>query len=76
MTFKMKNYKIEMNGCPLGGGAYVIVYSITDRATNQGVTVKMIPLLQAEITKRLTVEIYLLYEIEHPNIVKCDVSSN
>ncbi|KAJ6299996.1 hypothetical protein OIU76_020898 [Salix suchowensis] len=29
----------------------------------------MIPLLQAEITKRLAGEIYLLYEI-HPNIVR------
>jgi hypothetical protein len=38
--------------------------------------VKMIPFLQAEITKRLTVGIYLMYEIEHPNIVRCAVSSN
>uniref|UniRef100_A0A6N2MT72 Protein kinase domain-containing protein n=1 Tax=Salix viminalis TaxID=40686 RepID=A0A6N2MT72_SALVM len=30
----------------------------------------MIPLLQAEITKRLAGEIYLLYEIVHPNIVR------
>jgi hypothetical protein len=35
----------------------------------------MIPLLQAEITKKLAGEIYLLYEIEHPNIVRCAVSS-
>ncbi|KAJ6865170.1 hypothetical protein NC651_035668 [Populus alba x Populus x berolinensis] len=59
-----------MDGCPLGGGAYGIVYSATDRAINQAVAVKMIPLLQAEITKRLAGEIYLLYEIEHPNIVR------
>jgi serine/threonine protein kinase len=64
-----------MNSCPLGG-AYGIVYSATDRATNQGVAVKIIPFLQAEITKRLAREIYLLYEIEHPNIVRCAVSSN
>jgi len=38
--------------------------------------VKIIPFLQAEITKRLAREIYLLYEIEHPNIVRCAVSSN
>ncbi|KAG5253286.1 cell division control protein [Salix suchowensis] len=61
----MENYEIEMDGYPLGGGAYGIVYS----ATNQTVAVKMIPLLQAEITKRLAGEIYLLYEI-HPNIVR------
>jgi len=36
----------------------------------------MIPFLQAEITKRLAGEIYMLYEIEHPNIVRCVVSSN
>ncbi|KAJ6755824.1 CELL DIVISION PROTEIN KINASE [Salix purpurea] len=54
-----------MDGYPLGGGAHGIVYS----ATNQTVAVKMIPLLQAEITKRLAGEIYLLYEI-HPNIVR------
>ncbi|KAI9380520.1 hypothetical protein POPTR_016G106725v4 [Populus trichocarpa] len=58
-----------MDSCPLGG-AYGIVYSATDRATNQGVAVKIIPFLQAEITKRLAREIYLLYEIEHPNIVR------
>lgn len=39
----MKNYKIEMDGCPLGG-AYEIVYSTTDKATSQAVAVKMIPL--------------------------------
>jgi len=38
--------------------------------------VKMILLLQAEITKMLAGEIYLLYEIEHSNIVRCVVSSN
>ncbi|KAL9374267.1 hypothetical protein Peur_033887 [Populus x canadensis] len=58
-----------MGGCPLGGGAYGIVYSATDRVTNQGVAAKMIPLLQAKITMRLAGEIYLLYEIKHPNIV-------
>ncbi|KAJ6778232.1 SERINE/THREONINE PROTEIN KINASE [Salix koriyanagi] len=62
----MQNYEIEMDGYPLGGGAYGIVYS----ATNQTVAVKMIPRLQAEITKRLAGEIYLLYEIVHPNIVR------
>ncbi|KAG6744195.1 hypothetical protein POTOM_052905 [Populus tomentosa] len=68
-TFDMENYKIEMDGYPLRGGAYEIVYSVIDRAINQGVVVKMIPLLQVEITKRLAGEIYLLYEIEHPKIV-------
>ena len=72
----MENYEIEVDGYPLGGGAYGIVYSATDRATDQTVAVKMIPLLQAEITKRLAGEIYLLYEIVHPNIVRCAVSSN
>jgi hypothetical protein len=72
----MKNYKIEMDGYPLGGGANEIVYSATDRATNQAVAVKMIPLLQAKITVRLAGEIYLLYEIEHLNIVRCAVFSN
>ncbi|KAJ6750233.1 hypothetical protein OIU85_000831 [Salix viminalis] len=66
----MENYENEMDGYPLGGEAYGIVYSATDRATNQTVAVKMIPLLQAEITKRLAGEIYLLYEIVHPNIVR------
>jgi serine/threonine protein kinase len=65
-----------MDGYPLGEGAYGIVYSTTDRANNQAVAVKIISLLQAEITKRLVGEIYMLYEIEHPNIVTCDVSSN
>ena len=73
--FEMENYEIKRDGYPLGGGAYGIVYSAIDRATNQAVAVKMIPLLQAEITKKLAGEIYLLYEIEHPNIVRCDVSS-
>lgn len=41
----MENYKIEMDGYPLGGGVYGIVYSDTDRATNQAVAMKMIPLL-------------------------------
>ena len=50
--------------------------STTDRANNQAVALKIISLLQAEITKRLVGEIYMLYEIEHPNIVTCDVSSN
>lgn len=61
MTFE--NYKIEMDSCPLGGVAYGIVYSATDRATNQGVAMKMISLLHTEITKRLDRKIYLLYEI-------------
>jgi len=69
--FEMENYEIKRDG----GGAYGIVYSATNRATNQAVAVKMIPLLQAEITKKLAGEIYLLYEIEHPNIVRCAVSS-
>ena len=73
--FEMENYEIKRDGYPLGGGAYVIVYSAIDRATNQAVAVKMIPLLQAEITKKLAGEIYLLYEIEHHNIVRCAVSS-
>jgi serine/threonine protein kinase len=73
--FEMENYKIKSDGYPLGGGAYGIVYSASDRATNQAVAVKMIPLLQAEITKKLAGEIYLLYEIEHPNIVRCAFSS-
>ncbi|XP_011008012.1 PREDICTED: ABC transporter B family member 25-like isoform X3 [Populus euphratica] len=30
----------------------------------------MIPLLQAEITKTLAGEVYLLYEIEHSNIIR------
>jgi hypothetical protein len=30
----MENYKIEMDGYLLGGEAYGIVYSATDRATN------------------------------------------
>jgi serine/threonine protein kinase len=72
----MENYEIKRNGYPLGGGAYGIVYSATDRATNQAVAVKMIPLLQAKITVRLAGEIYLLYEIKHPNIVRCVVFSN
>jgi serine/threonine protein kinase len=67
----MENYEIKRDG----GGAYGIVYSATNRATNQAVAVKMIPLLQAEITKKLAGEIYLLYEIKHPNIVRCAVSS-
>ncbi|XP_011013650.1 PREDICTED: cell division control protein 2 homolog isoform X2 [Populus euphratica] len=66
----MENYEIKMDGYPLGGGAYGIVYSAIDKATNQAVALKMIPLLHAEITKRLAGEIYLLYEIEHPNIVR------
>jgi serine/threonine protein kinase len=65
-----------MDGYPLGGGANEIVYSATDRATNQAVAVKMIPLLQAKITVRLAGEIYLLYEIKHPNIVRFVVFSN
>lgn len=69
MTFEMKNCKIEMDDCSLGG-SYGIVYLATDRATNQGVAMKMISFLQAEIIKRLSREIYLLYEIEHTNIVR------
>jgi hypothetical protein len=71
----MENYKFEMDDYPLGG-AYGIVYSATDKANNQAVAVKIICFLQVEITKKLAGEIYMLYEIEHPNIVKCDVSSN
>ncbi|KAB5519943.1 hypothetical protein DKX38_024262 [Salix brachista] len=43
----MENYEIEMDGYPLGGGSYGIVYS----ATNQTVAIKMIPLFQAELPR-------------------------
>ncbi|KAJ6750224.1 hypothetical protein OIU85_000823 [Salix viminalis] len=68
-AFEMENYEFELDGYPIGAGDYGIVYAATDRATDQTVAVKMIR-LQAEITKRLAREIYLLYEIEHPNVVR------
>ena len=71
-THKIEEYKRVQT---LGGGAYGVVYKGYDTKTNEVIAIKRIK-IEAEnegIPSTAIREISLLREINHENVVKCDL---
>ncbi|CAO2813997.1 unnamed protein product [Amaranthus hypochondriacus] len=53
----------------IGIGSFGSVYLVKDKDTGEPYAMKIIPLVDNEVTITIAREIFILYKIQHPNIV-------
>lgn len=53
----------------IGIGSFGSVYLVKDKDTGEPYAMKIIPLVDNEVTITIAREIFILYKVQHPNIV-------